>query len=1469
MKIGEEEEEEKLIGGRRAVGASTIGASQLVADSQQQSQSEQPQSEQPQSVVQSTAQPETFDVDTSSASFTDSENEEENEEEKLEEEEDDLSAGEAVLDVVVAPLRGVAAAGEGIVGLADHARVALGGLGGGDELGDWYVREEDGIYKSKTVVGSFLESISQFAVGFGAPMVAVKGANLAFNVAKIGQRAGKAVNSAVNAASKGANVSGKTLKSVSKLKEKTRKYVELGARSALSDFIAFKGNEARLSNLLKDSAGMEGQALVEWLAYDPDKNDSELEGRFKNAVEGLLIGELAAGLFYGSKKAISLMDFKKKVPEADSAVSGVVKSMKVIKEKNRIIGEARDKGEPIDEPSAVQQALEGFEPTLEETRGMSELKQRVLDQNKAKEAEATGDRIEESPSLEEIKEEIASGDEDYTQLEFNFAKIDAEEATEKELDTWLRENADIPAGTVSREKKKALVTEMQDDMRAGAGGIEAQREALGNKIIKRMKEAGVGDDTNPISFLGGLRNMTEAPEFRTFISRISREIIKKNKDSFDLESSAKLYTETEEAMKRGVEAAGGNPKGITLEILRGRTEDLRMIRTEAEVLYTALEKARMHMYENFQNADKVFQTGELLDVELEGLGKVTLDQQRAMVELENSTQTFALFQEMWGDFGTGLSHAMRDRETLYKGGSIGREVSGQNRTIRVALAEANSTVAKLMRRNRFKNYSDKKVLADYKKLFKKTKLDVDGDVLVSSKELMERMKTNAGSMHSISKYNQVMSKGLAVSQEWYINAILQAPTSWVANVLGGALVLPLRQMETIVGAALTGQTNVAKAHLRTFFDLQSFGDALKFAWRSGKDDSARSVQGFTAFRDDRVLQAGGEIRMNNLEGNTLKGAVNFVGHGVRMPSRIMMMGDEFFKQMSFRARTKTSLALEGYKRGLNKEPNKLAEFIENGYRELITTDGRFRNEENVKREAYIDLSKRRKNGEKIVDQRAFIDEYMKDHFSGNNLRMDDGIISNTLSPSEREELVAAGTDWALVNTFTNQVENKFFKLTGKLATASPWMTFVIPFVRTPSNILLFALGRVSPLGASKSLMQERRILNEIRGSSFDEIAESAGYSMPKSKEQALRELSLIEGESQIKTAEAAGRLATGVMAMGTMLMKIEAIKDRVTGAEPEDEGQKGIWRNTGKMPYSIEFDGKWYSYQRLDPFATILGIMADFVHLHDEAKQKSEIDSPHGVSQQYEEQEPYFRTLFGVVATTMARNVSNKSYIENMGELLEILERPSEAAPNIGSNILSSFVPNAVNWSQNVFEEEPALLEARGLFDKIKKRLPENLRQGKPLMPRRDFMGKTLRKDSSSTGSLLKAINPIFASPASTSPVALEMAQIGTGRVIPPHVRKINGRKVDLRKVYNKEGTQTAFDRFMELSGTVKRGANNDTLEKALELLMESNDYYLMPEVNGSNRGSDHPKSKAISKVLSDYRSYAFDQMLSEFRDYL
>jgi len=119
---------------------------------------------------------------------------------------------------------------------------------------------------------------------------------------------------------------------------------------------------------------------------------------------------------------------------------------------------------------------------------------------------------------------------------------------------------------------------------------------------------------------------------------------------------------------------------------------------------------------------------------------------------------------------------------------------------------------------------------------------------------------------------------------------------------------------------------------------------------------------------------------------------------------------------------------------------------------------------------------------------------------------------------------------------------------------------VLPFIRTPTNLFKFAIER-SPAAP---------ILREWRK---DFAAGGA------------------------KRDLAVARATVGT-AMGTLFAYL-AEQGHITGSAPRDRNKRALMMADGWQPYSIKIGDKFYSYQRLDPFALTIGAAADIATLGD------------------------------------------------------------------------------------------------------------------------------------------------------------------------------------------------------------------------------------------------------------------------------
>lgn len=196
-----------------------------------------------------------------------------------------LGVSDYVLDIAASVPRGLESMAHGVYNLGDFLSF--------DVLPDW---DEQRLFgRSKTMAGDIATSLVQFAVPFG---VIGRGISVAGKAARAGKLTG---------------VTGKAAKALTKGK-KPGKFTDvkvtglLGAELA-TDFAAFDGQEQRLANLLTESDNPAfNNAVTQYLAADPE--DSELEGRLKNVIEGQLVGLGLAGLFKGFTAGLDAIKVK-------------------------------------------------------------------------------------------------------------------------------------------------------------------------------------------------------------------------------------------------------------------------------------------------------------------------------------------------------------------------------------------------------------------------------------------------------------------------------------------------------------------------------------------------------------------------------------------------------------------------------------------------------------------------------------------------------------------------------------------------------------------------------------------------------------------------------------------------------------------------------------------------------------------------------------------------------------------------------------------------------------------------------------------------------------------------------------------------------------------------------------------------------------------------------------------------------
>ncbi|HKX79703.1 MAG TPA: hypothetical protein VJM34_14385, partial [Novosphingobium sp.] len=227
-----------------------------------------------------------------------------------------------------------------------------------------------------------------------------------------------------------------------------------------------------------------------------------------------------------------------------------------------------------------------------------------------------------------------------------------------------------------------------------------------------------------------------------------------------------------------------------------------------------------------------------------------------------------------------------------------------------------------------------------------------------------------------------------------------------------------------------------------------------------------------------------------------------------------------------------------------------------------------------------------------------------------------------LSANPTDDMLHRSMDYARYVTFQQKLGPAMSKISGFTQDVRPMKLF-LPFIRTPTNLLKFAVER-SP---AAPLLKEWRTDFAAGGARRD--------------------------------------LAIAKMMVGSgigMAIYDAALDGRITGSAPTDPAKAKLLYADGWQPYSIRLGDQWYSYKRMDPFSTTLGIAADMALL------------PDGMSERQREDKG---TL--LVASVLG-NLASKTWLSGISGLVGALTEPDRKADDLLQRTIGSIaVPTGLS----------------------------------------------------------------------------------------------------------------------------------------------------------------------------------------------
>ena len=308
--------------------------------------------------------------------------------------------------------------------------------------------------------------------------------------------------------------------------------------------------------------------------------------------------------------------------------------------------------------------------------------------------------------------------------------------------------------------------------------------------------------------------------------------------------------------------------------------------------------------------------------------------------------------------------------------------------------------------------------------------------------------------------------------------------------------------------------------------------------------------------------------------------------------------------------------------------------------------------------SYRDLyNKYRKDSLRVVDEAKAED--IEDVFG--QMKMDIGKVFG----NDPETLVPYKSikEFALRQTFQAPLIG-FVKEAQNLRRDSALLTYFVPFIKTPWNILKEGTSFVPGLGVA------------LR---------------PK----------YLEGATPVKMSN--DELIPRQILGASMFAGVAALygSGQITGS-PRDAAEAQAWKDQGIQPFSIKIGDTWVAYQRIEPIATVLGLAADLIRITDEFNQSKDPDKD----------EKWLETQVKPVLTALKSNMFSKSFMEGFANITEVITDPGryiESFTAAGLRPLSPAFLNMVARSTDPYERL-----ATNPIEKLQQRFPF-LRQELPV----------------------------------------------------------------------------------------------------------------------------------------------------------
>lgn len=313
----------------------------------------------------------------------------------------------------------------------------------------------------------------------------------------------------------------------------------------------------------------------------------------------------------------------------------------------------------------------------------------------------------------------------------------------------------------------------------------------------------------------------------------------------------------------------------------------------------------------------------------------------------------------------------------------------------------------------------------------------------------------------------------------------------------------------------------------------------------------------------------------------------------------------------------------------------------------------------------------------------------------------------------------------------------------------------IPFIKTPTNIAKFALER-TPLNFP--VIVAKAVRGELKG-------------------------------SQISEELAKPLLGTALATTAYIL----AEQGMITGGMPKKKSEREEKMNTGFQPYSFKPGDTYYSFGRMEPLGSILGLAADFNQMEKDMTKEEQYNVAAGI--------------MGAIKN----NISNKTFMQGFSNMIELVSDPGRYGKNVAKSLAGSTVPAVVAGVER--SVDPYIRDAQSVLDAVKARVPG---VAETLPQKLTIWGDPVQRAGTAAG---RFISPVQTSTEKGSPVEKEMVRLDLNIGLPS--RKLKG--VELPETEYWDMVRSSGTRAKEtLNKLIERPGWEDVPDKIKEKIIKS-----------------------------------------------